>query len=616
MDTTESALAMAKNFHTNFIEQLQGFEDHQPPKTMAIVETEKFPAFLQAWEKLSTELNSLMTVDPNFLTLLRRARANSLSFESSIDLGSPSIGQPSALDIGNFIVTFRKLCSPKADSELSSVLQAAESAYDAMFVNRAVGEGTPPATGMHIMWPVRRLYEELEHEFLSEELFNTTTSWSPTEMAPNFLEFLENYYYFSLPEGDSIGGSMCELITMPEAQATEPGQLLLNPSYKVFPNSVETTSEVTLTTDEVLVEYGVDLTPILQEDERIRRLRESIKLRRGLREGSRSDKAKSSFDKIRSHIQRKAKHRNLDEEEEYFYLFGGDALGSFEQATHKASWDRRFFILGDEYTDEVESVYTSSFEGGLKQVPVYYFPAEIPITKDDIPLGTEPADAEALGGTFGILTFTTSPDGDVGKSFVLYATDPGTGEVSEKPRTAKGVIVPVVYVDAVVEGVAIEVLVGGFSQTILPWSESSGLVVLPLSDIEWIEALEVESAVIDMLAYDDDAFDPETGAGVDLVSFLLTLDELKMTTPMEENPPSSAAAPTTNPMEEKPPSSAAAPTTNPMEEKPPSSAAAPTAAPTATLMEEKPPSSAAAPTVEFFVSFLTGAAIASSLGFW
>jgi hypothetical protein len=169
---------MSRNLHTNFLEQLQGQEDHQTPKTMAIVDTQAYLVFLGAWEALSSEFNLRLASDADFVTFLRRARSSSLAFMGVYDGGDSK--NSSALDIGSFMSTFETFCAPDPDNDLASLLEDAEAAYTDMFMEQGVGEGTPPATGMHINWPTRRVYQDILEWYPAyhNELFNTASLYA------------------------------------------------------------------------------------------------------------------------------------------------------------------------------------------------------------------------------------------------------------------------------------------------------------------------------------------------------------------------------------------------------------------------------------------------------
>lgn len=90
-----------------------------------------------------------------------------------------------------------------------------------------------------------------------------------------------------------------------------------------------------------------------------------------------------------------------------------------------------------------------------------------------------------------------------------------------------GQIVPVAYVEASLEGVAIDVLVGGFFSTVIDWSEETSITVYIESADFYLDELQVDYLIVDLLAYDDDALlngDSDSGAAVDFVTFYIGRD--------------------------------------------------------------------------------------------
>jgi hypothetical protein len=507
---------MAKNFHTNFLEQLQGQEDHTPPKTMAIVDTQLYTVFIAAWDALSAEFNLRLADDADFVTFLRRARSSSLAFMGPFD-GEESRSS-SALDIGSFLSTFKTFCAPDPDSDLWFLLEVAEDTYSNMFIRQGVGEGTPPATGVHINWPTRRVYQDIleRYPYYSYHLFDSTYA---TASAPNWLEFLENYYVSVLPS-DTTDGSVCTLGTSTSEEPESEGDLLMNPSVEITSGGVEISAEITRGTDEVLVEYGTDMTPNLEEEERRlkRRILETVGSKKPLTIPSES---MSHYHPMKARSQRKASQR-MDDSEDYFFVFGGDVLGDYEGSRYTAIWDRNFYIL---VVDDVfEAIYASDFGGGFKDIPVFYFSEANPITPEDIPFLTTIAEAEKLGGQFSVLSFTSDRSKSKVRNYALYTYG---GEMpSETPRSAGGYIVPIVFTRAVIGDVLITELVGGFNSTVFAWNEESTFSVVTVGALEWLEGLELDTVIMDVSAYDYDTFDSKTLAGFDLESFYLSSDEL------------------------------------------------------------------------------------------
>jgi hypothetical protein len=183
----ETALDLARDIQSSFLESTHGLSTHMTPKTLAIVDLAKYDIFLNSWDALSAELRRLLTrKDPEVYTQMNRARNAAIAFESVVD--DVGTNGPSAADIGSFMHIFANGCVPSPGSSLESLLSNAQNAYVAMFLERGVGEGTPEATGMHVIWPVRREFAAYQ-TFYQERLFDTTLPYA-TAAAPEWLELL------------------------------------------------------------------------------------------------------------------------------------------------------------------------------------------------------------------------------------------------------------------------------------------------------------------------------------------------------------------------------------------------------------------------------------------
>jgi hypothetical protein len=88
-----------------------------------------------------------------------------------------------------------------------------------------------------------------------------------------------------------------------------------------------------------------------------------------------------------------------------------------------------------------------------------------------------------------------------------------------------GQIVPVQYVEASLEGVAIDVLVGGFFSTVIDWSEEASITIYVESAKFYLDELQVDYLIVDIWAYDDDALlNGDSDSGVDFVTFYIGRD--------------------------------------------------------------------------------------------
>lgn len=217
---------MAVNIWFHFFNETQALTEfglpdiHSTPKTLAIVDTEAFSVFHQAWEALSTELLALLEAqnDQEFYSALSRARAETLAF-TTID------GEKSAVDVGLFLQNLALICSIDPDQPLFQLLNETMVTYDSQFVIRGTGNGTAPATGMHVFWPTKSQYKKIE-AWYEQQLF-----WTPyyNDDAPMWTKFLATYVNSTTP-AETEGASVCLTSLTSSLEPTYEGQLLLNPS--------------------------------------------------------------------------------------------------------------------------------------------------------------------------------------------------------------------------------------------------------------------------------------------------------------------------------------------------------------------------------------------------
>jgi hypothetical protein len=180
-------MGLAKDIQSTFLESRHGLSTHMTPKTLAIVDLAKYDIFLKSWDSLSAELRRLLvSKDPEVYTQMNRARNAAIAFESVVD--DAGTNGPSAADIGSFMNIFANGCVPSPGSSLGLLLNDAQNSYADMFLERGIGEGTPQATGMHILWPVRREFAAYQ-SFYEEKLFNTNLPYA-TAAAPEWLKLL------------------------------------------------------------------------------------------------------------------------------------------------------------------------------------------------------------------------------------------------------------------------------------------------------------------------------------------------------------------------------------------------------------------------------------------
>jgi hypothetical protein len=535
LEPAATALEYATNFHDNFLQQTQGSDVHMTPKTLAIVDADLFIPFLNAWDALFSQLSIEIASDKNVHTIMQRSRLNTLAFMGAIDTADTNT--PSAMDIGNFFETFRALCLIDPNSEVETLMAAAETAYNAMFISRGNGPGTPPATGMHILWPQRQLYDQYDLSVIIE-----SNSLAATGDAPNWINFLTTFYQAAAPDAVSEN-SVCLQSIVSVLEANADGRLLLNPAVVGTDSGVVASSALATGTDRIYVNYGIDLTFLLEG--RLRHLKETIPSMATAHSTTINHPLKPRWENAQRSLQ--------TETGDYFVLFGGNVLGAFEGPEFVATWDKKFYFLGN--SDSWEPVFATDSKGGLKSIPVMYFARSTPITAADIPLGSTIERAMFLGGIFGFLTVSPSDAiFNVISSYVLYTFDPVSRAFRETPTWAGGQVTPVLFSELVVGDKVVTQLVGGFRSTIFPWGEDSDFGVVAVDAVKYISKIDgLDSVVLKMWAYDDDV----RGA-VDVFVASLTSSELGGSA---GGPSTTAEAPSAGPPTASPPAPAAGPLT-------------------------------------------------------
>lgn len=82
------------------------------------------------------------------------------------------------------------------------------------------------------------------------------------------------------------------------------------------------------------------------------------------------------------------------------------------------------------------------------------------------------------GASYGFLKFSVDEaDGRVNDNLALYVPN-AAGNLAEQPREAGGLILPLVQIDASVDGRTLSTLPGGFNQTVISWSPELNYNVL------------------------------------------------------------------------------------------------------------------------------------------
>lgn len=502
LDTTEGALDMAANLWFHYLNDTQartewGFPDvHDTPKTLAIVDTTAFSFFHRKWEALAGELLELLSAnnDPNFHAALSRARSETLAF-GHID------GEKSAVDIGLFLENLMSICNVDTSTSLFTTLDQTLKAYDGQFLYRGVGNGTAPATGMHVFWPLKSHYNEAPR-YYNSRLFGDSSFFDTAyynDDAPLWTGFLATYYNSTTPIQKASSSSVCLETLVSELQAESAEQLLLNPSVDYEATYALVQSEITIETDWVDVLYGMNMTHWVAGSER--------KLR---------DKAAARITPQQQRS-RRPRHRRA-QGTDYYYLFGGDAAVSYVGPVAIAAWDYHYYYLTMEDGLQSENIYVWDYGDDQRSFPVCYFPPSNVRTPDDLfdIIGIEEA-KETLGCIEGEIYFTITPEGEA--SFNLY-TNGRAGVPSEVPLSAGGQIAPAVFVELNIAGDFYSEILGGFNETLVDWQVGNGMGIIRVEDYANFELYGADQGIIDVYAHD---IDPEV-AVVDYVSFQYDFD--------------------------------------------------------------------------------------------
>jgi len=131
-----------------------------------------------------------------------------------------------------------------------------------------------------------------------------------------------------------------------------------------------------------------------------------------------------------------------------------------------------------------------------------------------------------LGATIGYLTFllnsgSGNDDGPL-TNIVLY-TFMGNNAISKTSHAVGGTIAPIIFTKAIFGDVLVTKLVGGFNSFVLPWNEDTNISVVAVLAVEWLKALNLTSAMVDINAFDND--DEENG--FDLYQDTLDVKDVK-----------------------------------------------------------------------------------------
>jgi hypothetical protein len=242
-----------------------------------------------------------------------------------------------------------------------------------------------------------------------------TTRSSNYEPGSLFLSLLTTFLpsfqkkFYSTTTPPSGGTSVCTQGVETEIKP-EPGQLLIGPRLsRIQDGGHLLTTEIARQVDDVFVEYGVDFTSeFIGGRKMLSSMRAGNETTRNANRSSILSETMTNgpiISKPRLELcgGRRERRRLQQAEKEYLFVFGGNLVGSYDQASFTAFWDRRFFLFEDSLTgDQFLNFYTFDNGGGQRSAPVIYMPPDNPITSETIrqaPLGIGELDfIRAYGG--------------------------------------------------------------------------------------------------------------------------------------------------------------------------------------------------------------------------
>ena len=233
------------------------------------------------------------------------------------------------------------------------------------------------------------------------------------------------------------------------------------------------------------------------------------------------------------------------ESQDFFYIFGGDTFVEYSCSGISSNWDRQYFFFST--PDVVEDgAFVQNLGEGARSALFFYFRELSEEAIASIKEGTWTfEDVEENGGIDASLTFTVDPETGVPtQNLVLFIFDTESGGPRELPPSTTGYIVPLMYVDASLEGYYLDYLVGGYFGTVIEWKEDHALTV-NVADTKgrFFDELESSIAVLDVIAYDyDKLLDGDGTEGFDFYYFELEGEDLSSSDKPEQDPTDPADA--------------------------------------------------------------------------
>eukprot|EP00565_Helicotheca_tamesis_P006072 CAMPEP_0185739652 /NCGR_PEP_ID=MMETSP1171-20130828/35889_1 /TAXON_ID=374046 /ORGANISM="Helicotheca tamensis, Strain CCMP826" /LENGTH=698 /DNA_ID=CAMNT_0028411275 /DNA_START=1 /DNA_END=2093 /DNA_ORIENTATION=- len=499
INSAQSALGIAREIQSAYINDLHGNLDHQTPKTLAIVDTTEFRRFSINFEALAEEFTRIIRDgnDINFHVQLERSRQASISTSTYLDrLGSMS---PSGVDIGSFLSSLKTICKPLRTSDLNDFLSRATSSYDSMFVSRGTGDGTIEATGMHVLLPTKRTYV-VDKPLFNTQLFKrgSVAREASGKWAAFVAAFLTSTNDFN-PDTDE---SVCNSNAISDIEPNVEGELLLRPVVTEDTNEISVITDLSTSTDWVYVEYGIEASAILSTSQNRRILEENISSKKKFKHPCFSWKEQQS-------------HRSM-QRGDYLHLFlGANLKGIYRGSKYGATWSKQMY--GIESSDKKEFFYTFYKGGTSLSMPVVYFPEDSGVTEYNLRRGTQLEGAIERGGMLGELTFGFNPSTlDIDSEVTLLANDFGISEepgpTYEIPRSAGGSIMSLSRVQGKIDDVPFDlVIVGGWDLIQFQWNEETTLLPFSQDAGEYLASVDLSHVVLEVGAFDYDVYSQEIG---------------------------------------------------------------------------------------------------------
>lgn len=230
------------------------------------------------------------------------------------------------------------------------------------------------ATGAHVTFPICQQCLT-GPQCYDQALFDPSLPLATTD-APEWLSFLKTYYDTTTPPEE--GFSVC---TLGIGASIAPGedQLLINPgvSNPTKSGGHDIQTETDRAVDSVLVEFGVDLTPILEKTPILQK-------RRHLAVGGHLCRPRGSRHRPHRSLTSQSQRRLQSGAADYLILFGGDVAGAFNQSIYSAFWDRNFCFAEDDLGSS-DALYAIDNRAGAKEIPVIWLsPDNASITSEEI----------------------------------------------------------------------------------------------------------------------------------------------------------------------------------------------------------------------------------------